>query len=856
MSSPEVSFPRPDNPAQDPNGVKKRKRGATRLSCAECRRLKLRCDRTIPCGSCVKRGCAAICPDGSLTTGKGNRFVLASTQDLHEKIQELATRVRELEDALRSSHARYTAEPHPLLSEELLRIKAPIQRENLSLQTNGDHGTENQGPDVLDSFGSLAISDTGRTKYFGQATSSWKSAQDEDRDDQFANLRRILPPEVLALAGFFPIAPHIPPTLDAENNRMERLRSLFWYLPPADEAAELRRIYFQHAAWMYNPISLEQFNIHTYYQFYNPNTAPPIDDPLLSHQLALMFMVLAIGSLMDTNRPAYNIEAEKFHQLARAALFQSPIFEEPTLHAVQALYLMAFYLFLSERHGTGVGSRWALMGLAVKLGISVSTTGKLVINRDAGRWKVEHTEIQRRREAFWEIYSYDLLQSYTLGRPQSFSLAHVDCKKPFLEDPNNEDTFHWWKHRFTSECMNAVYDQAFGAKMPTYSTVLQLDRKLRAFPVPPLLQIAGFGNGNAEARPGPSIESIPLILQRHVVLAIRESNLLYMHRGFYARAISDHPRDPLGSPYGSSFIAAYRSAGSLVALVRNIHSQLKELTERMWFLWTHLFSCSIILGSIVTRCPSMSLAPSALVQLDSACDLFSKTAHLFHAEKVLDIMLRLRERAHMSLSQYRNSPSRQNSLSSEPTTPADDEDELATLGGRTRLVAQKEKTPSPLISDRSPTSLNPIVPLPLAHSENKEVHPYVLEYLRTFVPSQAPQASQAQPMQGIHTPISPTFDPSVHPNSLNGSPIATQSNNFASGSVPYPQQQQFQAMPSGSQQNLPQYFPVFDYNVGGFGGEPSFTGISTENDIVGRSYSPEVNMQSAWQDFVAQIGTF
>ena len=35
---------------------------------------------------------------------------------------------------------------------------------------------------------------------------------------------------------------------------------------------------------------------------------------------------------------------------------------------------MAFYLFLSERHGSGVGTRWALMGLAVKLGISVSAS--------------------------------------------------------------------------------------------------------------------------------------------------------------------------------------------------------------------------------------------------------------------------------------------------------------------------------------------------------------------------------------------------------------------------------------------------------------------------------------------------
>lgn len=224
--------------------------------------------------------------------------------------------------------------------------------------------------------------------------------------------------------------------------------------------------------------------------------------------------------------------------------------------------------------------------------------------------------------------SHYLPQSFTLGRPPSFSLAHVDCKKPHMEDPNNEDTckhssdfvvlviiicdfmhptVHWWKHKFTSECMNTVYDQAFGSKTPTYSTILQMDRKLRSFPVPPLLQIAGFGSSESRMA---HYDSVPLILQRHVVLAVRESSkscdhrptfglthtfidLLYMHRGFFARAISDHPRDPLGSPYGGSFIAAYRSAGSLVALVRNIHSQLKELTERMWFLWTHLFSCSV-----------------------------------------------------------------------------------------------------------------------------------------------------------------------------------------------------------------------------------------------------------------------
>ena len=33
---------------------------------------------------------------------------------------------------------------------------------------------------------------------------------------------------------------------------------------------------------------------------------------------------------------------------------------------------MTFYLFLVDRHGTNSGARWAMMGLAVKVGQSVS----------------------------------------------------------------------------------------------------------------------------------------------------------------------------------------------------------------------------------------------------------------------------------------------------------------------------------------------------------------------------------------------------------------------------------------------------------------------------------------------------
>ncbi|TRM65256.1 hypothetical protein BD626DRAFT_556390 [Schizophyllum amplum] len=723
---------RPDGHSLDPS-PKRRRKGAARLSCAECRRLKLRCDRAIPCGSCVKRGCSAICPDGSLTTGQGNRFVLASTQELHEKISELANRVRGLEDALRADHAQLTSDPHPLLSEDLLKIKAPLQREVPTFRDTSHPQTKDEeaGPEVVDAFGSLSISLSGRTKYFGHSANSWYFLQNEtssegdpEPDDPLSALQEILPAQILNRAASFPIA-EIPPSIELQPIQ---LRDLLWYLPPVEQASQLRAIYHRHGAWMYNPVCSSAID-EIFQTLYDPSVAQlAACDPVVSHGLSILFMILAIGSLMDTSQPPYNLEAEKYHQLARAALFQHAFIREPTVNAVQALFLMTFYLFLADRHGTGAGARWAIMGIATK--VAQSCRLKLI----------DPAEVQRRRELFWELYTYDSWQCLTFGRPPSFSLAHVDCKMPFQGSTDDANSYHAWKHTFTSECMNLIHDQAFSARTPSYATVLQLDRKMRAFPVPPVLQVAGFGSSDPRANSYP--ETVMLMLQRHVVLAIREANLLYLHRSFFARAINDHPKDPLGSPYGTSVIAAYRSAGSLVALMRNLHTQLKEPSERIWFLWTHMFSCSIVLGSIVTRCPSLSLAPSALVQLDSACELFSKAANGFRAAKVLvsclpcdllliltdtpqDIMLRLQQKAHTSLEQWR----RGLALSREPGGVCE-EDELTVLGGQTRLV--KKEPISPTIIDRSPHSRNPVVPLPLSPTAEARLGPGVLDYLGSF----------------------------------------------------------------------------------------------------------------------------
>lgn len=104
---------------------------------------------------------------------------------------------------------------------------------------------------------------------------------------------------------------------------------------------KLFRLLARVLTWVprYNPISTEVFDAQVYSMFYGSSASANLiqGDQSFGERLALMFMVLAIGSLMDTTLAAYNLEAEKYYQLARAALFHSSILDAPTLHVVQAL---------------------------------------------------------------------------------------------------------------------------------------------------------------------------------------------------------------------------------------------------------------------------------------------------------------------------------------------------------------------------------------------------------------------------------------------------------------------------------------------------------------------------------------
>lgn len=199
-------------------------------------------------------------------------------------------------------------------------------------------------------------------------------------------------------------------------------------------------------------------------------------------------------------------------------------------------------------------------------------------------------------------------------------------------------------------------------------------------------------------------------------------------------------------------------------------------------------------------------------------------------------MIALQKKAHISLNEFRRgkiSPlSRQLSNHSEPGSPYDEDDELTTLGGTTRLVAKKDSMSplsSPAVVNRSPTSSNPVVPLPLGTGSN-HVHPTVVDYLKTFghatgSHTNTPTYADAP---AFNTPVREHFETSGY----NDSQV---------------QMQPMELVPG----QFPNYFPVYDYGMVSENGYHQMNGhMSTP-----RRESPEANtMQNTWQDFVNSSG--
>ncbi|KAL1745278.1 hypothetical protein HDZ31DRAFT_82070 [Schizophyllum fasciatum] len=537
---------------------------------------------------------------GSLTSGRGSRFILANTEQLHTKIQQLSDRVRNLEQALQG----YNPED-PLLASELLLIKTAQE-----FHATGNAPSSPNGPGSMSFAQGQAQAQQTKEESLHKSVSSMTIAPPvtpsiptckDDNTPREENGIVQVPPGVLQLSMSFPF----PWAVDISVR--QRIRDA---LPVRAEAEAICEEARRNALWQYSLDSSETFLPNLLQYCYTM----PIHE-LSPRRLALLLMVLSIGSLVDLKRPLGYLSAEAYHHLARASVCEIPLMEEPDFDTVHALFFMIWYHLIFSDNRKALGYAWNLLGFVAKLvqGVHRETSGSS---------KLIPEESERRRNIFWELLNLDYRMSLTLGRPPSICLQHVTIKPPSYAAPGtfipaDEMVYHEWKNTFLQQCLCPILDCMIGKEQPGYPRILDLDQRVRNFPVPDLLQHCTSSSPRY------------LKMQRALIFSARNIALLQLHRRSFSDAMSSNAAQfTLTHPLAPSVVATYIAAASLIETIEVLFDQEPEISVRYLFFWFNAFSAAMTLQAFVHRVPSSSIVPRALRDLERVALLFRRASKI------------------------------------------------------------------------------------------------------------------------------------------------------------------------------------------------------------------------------------
>nr|KIR83485.1 hypothetical protein I308_06147 [Cryptococcus tetragattii IND107] len=718
-----------DNNTQNPPPKKKRRQRQL-YSCAECRRLKLKCDRQVPCSNCTRRGCQELCPNGSKQTVKGNSedsvelrkrleaveslltqhgvALPPSTSNGNSNDNEMANRPRSKSDTIEedamnrrssvqmTSPSRYQneAQRDRATSVSARRSQSPASQpfprnQSIAASTNPSKIIQSQtshhaedvhsapvdpisnptptygsmtmpspglnrvhfdfntsaedyrqtwaaGPhpsisyrhpstvssvrsDPIQqeqSFGTLVLSHGGGSKYLGPtAASEWLKDQEIQEAQDFGDTpgpsrapspsqrqRPVRASTMLDQGGIFPFDV-ISPSVSTQT--------IFDHLPPRHEASVLAESYYRYFAWHYNVVPWQTFQ-PIFDRAYRKEM--PINRKVGAQELALLYIILAMGALHNLELPPNDPIAEEYSTLSKICLAKGEFMIHCTTVGIMALHkhVMAHFHLETEKGRNG-DSAWPLWGLAMRL---IQGMG---LHRDGARWNLAPEIVEERRRVFWESHAADILQANCFSRP--------------------------------------ILDLA----MKQFTLYIQISE-----------------------------------------------TILFLHRPYFAKALHERLSDPTRSVYGQSYLSVVERCNCIIQLVSAIYALHPYICARHWFLWYHAFNSAVCMGTLILQTPHNPMATFALSQIDASITLYTSVVQS-HASprlaKNLQWLLRLRHRAHTKMNQ--NPPDAEVEAMAAMHTSNEEDEDIELLGWRTRLIhratkgTQKATTISPMAGSQA-----------------------------------------------------------------------------------------------------------------------------------------------------------
>ena len=212
--------------------------------------------------------------------------------------------------------------------------------------------------------------------------------------------------------------------------------------------------------------------------------------------LALLFIVLAIGTYLDCPRKArpeeqreYEESSMSFFWACRKAIVIAPSFYGESTDLVQAGILATRFCLFSQR----ITESWLTVGFAARLAMAQG------FHIDGANWQLPRRVTESRRRLWCHLYLLDRMISLALGRPycilDSLSLTS-EPTNVFLDDLGDEDArsvepmplethptpslLAIFSYRL-AKVIGRIQEQTFGLQTPSYRQVMIMDAQLNSW---------------------------------------------------------------------------------------------------------------------------------------------------------------------------------------------------------------------------------------------------------------------------------------------------------------------------------------------------------------------------------------
>ncbi|KAB5550785.1 hypothetical protein GE09DRAFT_149431 [Coniochaeta sp. 2T2.1] len=377
------------------------RRNRDRLACLECRRRKLRCDRDLPCGSCVRRGDAPSCSYQAATSG------LEHERELRIQAEELLTLLEHLVNQLaaRNEHGSTAKNVPVVLASSWRTAGGPVDRgQGTGTQVDGDSEDLSY---IGASHWSAMLDDI-------QALRSAVSPNDAE-DLTAETMWNGQEPNCIAMLFGTQAAPFM--SID---------KVLQLHLPSREEADRLVSSYFWRTAVAAPFIHAQQFR-RQYQDFWTSPSSTPV------LWTSILFSIFHVSRNALRTSPASAGVDNGFSVAAAQCLVLGEYFR-PRRFAVAALLIcVQSHCLTSFGVSPEIGSLSSVL-------IRLATT--MGYHRDPETHKFSPFEKEMRRRTWSICMQLDLLISFHLGLPSSIQYSTWDTLPPStLRDSEfDEDT--------------------------------------------------------------------------------------------------------------------------------------------------------------------------------------------------------------------------------------------------------------------------------------------------------------------------------------------------------------------------------------------------------------------------------